>query len=110
LVEKTGKNLNKMALQSCVPVVGAYLSILMQITREYGEHADKIKHYGRRSLVARASKIRPSGGWGSDAELAMWNGTKRKTGTAHRLIRRIGATANLIQNRNQDSLDLLGVV
>lgn len=107
---RTGKNLNKMALQSCIPAVGTYLSIPMQITREYGEHADMIKHYGRRSLTARLSKFSPSGGWGSDAELVMWNGAKRKTASAHSLIRRIGATANLLQNRNQDSLDLLGVV
>ena len=99
-----------MAMQSCIPGFGTYLSIPMQITREYGEHADLIKHYGRRSLTARFSKISPSGGWGSDAELAVWNNVKRKTGSAHSLIRRIGAMANLIQNRNQDSLDLLGVV
>jgi len=108
--KRSGKNLNRMAAQSCIPVFGTYLSIPLQITREYGEHGDLIKHYGRRSMAAKLSKLKPSGGWGSDAEMDVWNAAKNSTGNLHRMLRKIGALANFAQNRNQNSLDLLHTV
>lgn len=44
-----------MAIHSMVPVLGTYTSVPYQITREYGHKADKIKHYNKRSIVARVS-------------------------------------------------------
>ena len=72
-----GRNLNKMALYSTIPVAGTYLAVPAQIQRDYGQREAKVMHYNLRSLAATLSKVRPYGGWGSDLEEKIWNTAKR---------------------------------
>ncbi len=71
--QRKKKDLKQMALFSSIPMVGTYFAVPSQIRREYKERGDEMMHYTLRALVAKASKIRPHGGWGSDLEERLWN-------------------------------------
>lgn len=69
-----GKNLNRMALDSMIPLVGNYVAVPLQLQRDYGEKVGgELSHYNLRALAAAASSIRPGGGWGSDREEKIFN-------------------------------------
>lgn len=70
------KDLKRMALVTAAPIVGGYSAVPYQIKREYSEGSKKIMHYNMRSLAAKVSSLRPHGGWGSDLEEKIWNGSR----------------------------------
>jgi hypothetical protein len=66
-------DIKRAALISALPAIGGYAALPAQLKKDYGEEATIIQHYSLRTLVAVLSKLRPGGGWGSDAEEKIWN-------------------------------------
>ncbi len=75
------KNLHRMAGIAALPMLGAYTAIPIDLSLQYGKEAENLSHYTLRSIVALASKLRPGGGWGSDAEEKIWNLVNRSKNT-----------------------------
>lgn len=71
--QMSGRNLNTAAIISAIPVLGVHLAIPAQVCVDAGSKSETIWHYTVRKVVAKISKISPSGGWGTELEGKLWN-------------------------------------
>ena len=69
----SGKNLETAARVSIIPGIGPHLAVPAQICVDAGNKGEGIWHWTVRNLVAKISKINPTGGWGSELEGKTWN-------------------------------------